>query len=115
MKAKPILLVEDDERLRDALAETLRLAGFEVLLAADGGAALQVLASAPIAAVVTDYQMKPMDGSTLLARIRDRLPQLPVLMIDRLRQHRARREFHAGRRHRLPGEAVLGAGPGGQA
>lgn len=81
MSQKPILLVEDDERLREALAETLRLGGFEVLEAADGGAALQVLASAPIAAVVTDYQMKPMDGSTLLARIRDRLPQLPVLMI----------------------------------
>ena len=80
MKTQPILLVEDDERLREALAETLRLAGFDVHVAADGGAALQVLASAPIAAVVTDYQMKPMDGSALLARIRDRLPQLPVLM-----------------------------------
>ncbi len=81
MSKKPVLLVEDDERLREALAETLRLAGFEVLEAADGSVALQVLASAPVAAVVTDYQMKPMDGSTLLARIRDRLPQLPVLMI----------------------------------
>jgi two-component system response regulator FlrC len=81
MRTKPILLVEDDERLREALAETLRLAGFEVRVAAEGAEALQVLASAPIAAVVTDYQMKPMDGSALLARIRDRLPQLPVLMI----------------------------------
>lgn len=81
MTTKPILLVEDDQRLRDALAETLRLAGFEVMVAADGAAALQVLASAPIAAVVTDYQMEPMNGSALLARIRDRLPQLPVLMI----------------------------------
>ncbi|MCK6370493.1 MAG: sigma-54 dependent transcriptional regulator [Gammaproteobacteria bacterium] len=81
MNIKPILLVEDDERLREALAETLRLSGFEVMEAADGGAALRALASAPIAAVVTDYQMKPMDGFTLLTRIRDRLPQLPVLMI----------------------------------
>lgn len=81
MNRKPILLVEDDQRLREALAETLRLSGLEVMEAADGSAALQVLASKPIAAVVTDYQMAPMDGSTLLARIRDRLPQLPVLMI----------------------------------
>jgi len=80
MKNRPVLLVEDDARLREALAETLRLAGFEVLTAADGTEALQVLARAPVAAVVTDYQMKPMDGSALLARIRDRLPQLPVLM-----------------------------------
>ncbi|MCC7256913.1 MAG: sigma-54-dependent Fis family transcriptional regulator [Gammaproteobacteria bacterium] len=81
MTSRPILLVEDDLRLREALAETLRLAGFDVREAADGAAALQVLAGTPIAAVVTDYQMKPMDGSTLLARIRDRLPHLPVLMI----------------------------------
>jgi two-component system response regulator FlrC len=81
MKSQPILLVEDDARLREALAETLALAGFDVLTATDGAAALQVLASAPVAAVVTDYQMKPMDGSTLLRRIRDRLPRLPVVMI----------------------------------
>jgi two-component system response regulator FlrC len=81
MTTRPVLLVEDDARLREALAETLRLAGFDVLTAADGAAALQVLAAAPVAAVVTDYQMQPMDGSALLARVRDRLPQLPVLMI----------------------------------
>jgi two-component system response regulator FlrC len=81
MSAAPILLVEDDARLRDALAETLRLAGHEVLLAADGSAALEVLAATRVAAVVTDYQMQPMDGSALLERIRDRLPHLPVLMI----------------------------------
>ncbi len=81
MKSRPILLVEDDARLREALAETLSLSGFEVRLATDGVDALRVLASAPIAAVVTDYQMQPMDGSTLLARIRERLPQMPVLMV----------------------------------
>jgi two-component system response regulator FlrC len=81
MTTRPVLLVEDDARLREALAETLRLSGFDVLTAADGAAALQILAAAPVAAVVTDYQMQPMDGSALLARVRDRLPQLPVLMI----------------------------------
>ncbi|MCC7329828.1 MAG: sigma-54-dependent Fis family transcriptional regulator [Gammaproteobacteria bacterium] len=81
MTPKPILLVEDDRQLRDALAETLRLSGFRVLSAANGAEALQVLAGTAVAAVVTDYQMEPMDGSALLARIRERWPQLPVLMI----------------------------------
>jgi two-component system response regulator FlrC len=81
MNRKPILLVEDDARLREALAETLRLAGLEVLLAADGTAALEVLSTTTVAAVVTDYQMTPMNGSQLLARVRERWPQLPVLMI----------------------------------
>ena len=81
MTPKPILLVEDDRQLRDALAETLRLSGFRVLSAGNGAEALQVLAGTAVAAVVTDYQMEPMDGSALLARIRERWPQLPVLMI----------------------------------
>ncbi|MCC7488029.1 MAG: sigma-54-dependent Fis family transcriptional regulator, partial [Gammaproteobacteria bacterium] len=81
MKLKPILLVEDDQRLREALAETLRLSGFKVVLAGDGAQALQLLSGTAVAAVVTDYQMKPMDGSALLGRIRERWPQLPVLMI----------------------------------
>ncbi len=81
MKLQPILLVEDDQRLREALAETLRLSGFKVMLAGDGSTALQILADTRDAAVDTDYQMKPMDGSALLEHIRARWPQLPVLMI----------------------------------
>jgi two-component system response regulator FlrC len=81
MNRKPVLLVEDDARLRDALSETLQLAGFDVVGAADGTAALAILANRAVAAVVTDYQMSPMDGSALLACVRERFPQLPVLMI----------------------------------
>jgi two-component system, response regulator FlrC len=81
MNQKPVLLVEDDTKLRDALAETLRLAGHDVLLAADGNQALAALARTPVQAIVTDYQMQPMDGSELLERIRERDLHLPVLMI----------------------------------
>jgi len=81
MNHYPILLVEDDLQLRTALAETLRLADYEVLEAEDGSAALRILDDAPVVAVVTDYQMKPMDGFTLLKKIRRHHPQLPVLMI----------------------------------
>jgi two-component system response regulator FlrC len=62
MTQLPILLVEDDLNLREALAETLGLADYQVRVAADGEAALQILARVPVVAVVTDYQMKPMDG-----------------------------------------------------
>jgi two-component system response regulator FlrC len=81
MNRLPILLVEDDIALREALAETLDLAGFEVREAADGGAALQILAQEPVAAVVTDYQMKPVNGYQLLRRLRERSAQLPVLLM----------------------------------
>jgi two-component system response regulator FlrC len=81
MTQLPILLVEDDLNLREALAETLGLADYQVRVAADGAAALEILARAPVVAVVTDYQMKPMDGYQLLQRIRAEHPQLPVLLM----------------------------------
>jgi len=81
MSKRPVLLVEDDLALREALTETLRLAGHEVLTAEDGSAALQILETSAVSTVVTDYQMKPMDGYELLRRVRERHPQLPVLLM----------------------------------
>ncbi|MEZ5565130.1 MAG: sigma-54 dependent transcriptional regulator [Gammaproteobacteria bacterium] len=77
----PILLVEDDATLREALAETLRLADYGVVTAADGTDALSILQDAAFSAVVTDYQMRPMDGFALLTQIRELHPHLPVLLI----------------------------------
>ena len=71
-KDLPVLLVEDDLALREALAETLRLADYDVRLAEDGSSALEVLRRAPVSAIVTDYQMEPMDGYELLCRVRER-------------------------------------------
>lgn len=81
MSDAPILVVEDDKALRDALAETLELAGHVARVASDGSAAMEIIESEAIAAVVTDFQMKPMDGHALLQRIRARQPDLPVLMM----------------------------------
>ena len=81
MSEAPILVVEDDEALRNALAETLELAGHTARVAADGSAAMKIIEAEAIAAVVTDFQMAPMDGHALLQRIRARQPDLPVLMM----------------------------------
>ncbi len=76
-----ILLVEDDTALRGALAQTLSLADFEVHEASDGTDALKVLAETDVAAVVSDYQMEPMNGSDLLATLRETRPDLPFLLM----------------------------------
>ncbi|MDJ0927109.1 MAG: sigma-54 dependent transcriptional regulator [Gammaproteobacteria bacterium] len=81
MTSIPVLLVEDDLALREALVETLSLGGYDVRVATDGRAALEALRDNPVAAVVTDYQMKPMDGFELLQRLRADYPQLPVLLM----------------------------------
>jgi len=77
----PILVVEDDGALREAVCDTLELAGQSVLLASGGDEALQVLARQAVSLVVSDVRMLPIDGITLLKEIRHRLPQLPVVLM----------------------------------
>ncbi|MCM8612909.1 sigma-54 dependent transcriptional regulator [Accumulibacter sp.] len=77
----PILVVEDDAALREAVCDTLELAGQPILAAGGGDEALQVLAGSEVALVVSDVRMLPMDGITLLKEIRSRLPQLPVVLM----------------------------------
>lgn len=81
MKALPILIVEDDRDLREALCDTLALAGYEALSAADGPAALAALEKRRVGLVVTDVQMHPMDGHTLLREIKAAYPYVPVLLM----------------------------------
>ncbi len=77
------LVVEDDCALREALCDTLKLAGYQVAAAADGIAALDMLATRrrEIGVVVSDVQMQPMDGHALLKKIKAQYPDLPVLLM----------------------------------
>lgn len=77
----PILVVEDDPNLREAVCDTLELAGQAVVSAGGGAEALEVLAKQAVALVVSDVRMMPMDGITLLKEIRERLPHLPVVLM----------------------------------
>jgi two-component system response regulator FlrC len=77
----PVLIVEDDASLREALKDTLELSGYEVVEAADGAAALRLLEHKRVGIVVSDVQMKPIDGEQLLREIKQRWPHLPVLLM----------------------------------
>ncbi|MBI3525148.1 MAG: sigma-54-dependent Fis family transcriptional regulator [Betaproteobacteria bacterium] len=76
-----ILVVEDDDALRDALLITLEAAGHVVQGAAGGAQALELLTRSPFNMVVSDLRMAPMDGLELLREIRARAPGLPVLLM----------------------------------
>jgi two-component system response regulator FlrC len=78
-----ILVVEDDPTLREALCETLELAGYPVLAAADGATALHVLErqSRGVSMVLSDVQMGPCDGHALLRKVRGEHPDLPVVLM----------------------------------
>ena len=76
-----VLVVEDDPALREALVDTLEIAGCEVLQADSAEAALTLLLESSVDMVVSDINMGAMDGLGLLKEIRRQYPQLPVLLI----------------------------------
>ena len=78
---KTVLVVDDDERVRSLLQETLAAAGYRALAAAGGPEALRKLAAEEVDAVITDVRMPGWDGLTLLERIKADWPAVPVIMI----------------------------------
>ena len=81
MEQPAILVVEDDLPLREALCDTLELAGYNTAGADNGLSALQLLGNRKFSMVVSDVQMQPMDGHALLKNIKSQYPQLPVLLM----------------------------------
>src|SRR5438094_6310033 len=83
MNQPRVLIVDDDAALLQALPETLRLRMREVTVdtADSAAAALDRIAARDYDAIVTDIKMPGMDGLTLLAEIRGRRPDTPILMI----------------------------------
>jgi two-component system, OmpR family, phosphate regulon response regulator OmpR len=75
-----LLLVEDDSRLGQMLAEYLGEAGFRVEVAALGSAALDRLANADFDAIVLDLSLPDMDGLDVCRQLRAK-SDTPVLML----------------------------------
>ncbi len=76
-----VLIVEDDPVLREALAETMNLAGHSFLAAKDGKEALAMLERHNPAIVLSDIRMDKIDGQRLLAEIQRRNPGVPVILM----------------------------------
>jgi DNA-binding NtrC family response regulator len=77
-----VLVAEDEFIIRWVLTEALRDAGFEVLEASNGEAALQLMEDPDhIAAVVTDYHMPGANGVAVARRARQHHPDIPVVLI----------------------------------
>lgn len=76
-----ILLVDDDPGILQLLSMRLNASGYRVMTATSGADALACLEREHVAAVVTDLRMEPMDGMALFARIQQRWPELPVIML----------------------------------
>jgi len=78
--SRSILIVDDEANLRKVLAAMLEREGYTVHAAEDGEQGLSILGCEPVDVVVTDLKMPAMDGMALLERIRERWPEIPVLL-----------------------------------
>lgn len=81
MAQSKVLIVEDDEGLREALVDTLALAGYEWLEADCAEEAILKLKENSVDIVVSDVQMAGMGGLALLRTIKQHWPNLPVLLM----------------------------------
>ena len=79
--SKTILLVEDEQLLRESLAQLLRDEAYEVVEAADGQEAYDLAVARPFDLVVTDMRMPRLDGMGLLERLTHLAPQTPVVVM----------------------------------
>jgi DNA-binding response OmpR family regulator len=77
-----VLLVEDDDLVRDAMTQVLVREGYMVMTAASGHDAIGLLRTplSPINVVVLDVQLPDVSGTDLCARLREMHPHLPVVV-----------------------------------
>jgi DNA-binding NtrC family response regulator len=76
-----VLLVEDADSLREALAAVLTEAGFLVVAASSAEDALQILATRSFECVLSDFKLTGLDGIELAKRVRAVSPQLPFIIM----------------------------------
>ncbi|AYF89592.1 sigma-54 dependent transcriptional regulator [Pseudomonas sp. JS3066] len=76
-----VLLIDDDPHLRQALSQTLDLAGLKVQTLGDAQGVAEKIDKDWPGVVVTDIRMPGIDGLELLKQLRERDPDLPVLLI----------------------------------
>lgn len=81
MKTKSILIVDDEESLRQSLEKVLRNAGYLTQVAGSGSEALELLVQQPADLVLSDLKMPNGDGMLLLKSIKKRFPDIEVILL----------------------------------
>ena len=77
-----VLVVDDDEGVRETLVETLKAAGFTIIEACDGPSALALSKDAQLVAAVMDFLMPGMNGAELAREVKRARPSLPIVFVS---------------------------------
>jgi two-component system response regulator AtoC len=80
--AQRILIVDDDDSLRESLELVLAAEGYEVLTAAEANEALEVVQRTPVDVILCDVRMPGIDGLELLPQLVRRLPGCTIVMMS---------------------------------
>ncbi len=76
-----ILIVDDDEQIRNLIAAFVKKEGYQFHLAESAAAALSILSAKPVQLMISDIDMEGMSGVELLKIALERYPDLAVIMV----------------------------------
>ncbi|HET9315581.1 MAG TPA: sigma-54 dependent transcriptional regulator, partial [Vicinamibacteria bacterium] len=77
-----ILIVDDDQGTLASLSRAFALEGYTALTAPSAARGLERLAEEPVDAILSDVVMPEMDGLDFLARVKERAPEVPVILMS---------------------------------
>lgn len=78
--AQRILVVEDDEEVRQSIVQSLELLGHQVAAAPDGASALRAIEARPPSLLIVDYVMPGMNGAELIRHVQSAWPTMPIIL-----------------------------------
>ncbi len=81
MEAPNILIIDDEEAVRDSCSQVLRREGYRVKAASDGREGLRFFESEFFHAILLDLKMPGLDGFKVMEKIKEENPETPVIII----------------------------------
>jgi signal transduction histidine kinase/ActR/RegA family two-component response regulator len=81
VSVRRLLVIDDEDAVRETLVQLLLTAGHQVLEAPSGAVGLQILEQSPVDCVLTDLGMPEMIGWEVARRVKARRPDLPVVLL----------------------------------
>ncbi len=76
-----VLVVDDEKNIREGLGKALELDGHNILLAADGKAALELVNNNDIDLIIADLKMPGLSGQELLKQVSSAYPTIPIIIL----------------------------------
>jgi DNA-binding NtrC family response regulator len=104
---KKILVVDDNQAMRQTLHRLLEPQGYEIREAANGFAVMEMLSHGAVDLVITDYIMRGMDGIELIEEIQDKWPMIGLVLLTGCLSADAAKRMLRGRAHFLSKPVTL--------